>query len=42
LLSCQFFDNKNSEMNQMLVVGMIATNDAVEFCDVLRDVVELP
>lgn len=26
----------------MLLIGMIATNDVAEFCEVLRDVVELP
>jgi hypothetical protein len=26
----------------MLLIGMIATNDVTEFCEVLRDVVELP
>lgn len=29
-------------MSQMLLIGMIATNDVTEFCDVLRDVIELP
>lgn len=29
-------------MSQMLLIGMIATNDVTEFCEVLRDVVELP
>lgn len=29
-------------MSQMLLIGMIATNDVNEFCEVLRDVVELP
>ena len=29
-------------MSQMLLIGMIATNDLNEFCEVLRDVVELP
>lgn len=26
----------------MLLIGMIATNDVTEFCDVLRDVIEMP
>lgn len=44
LLQTQFLlqDKNAGELSQMLVIGMIATNDVTEFCDVLRDVVELP
>jgi hypothetical protein len=35
-------DKNAGEMSQMLLIGMIATNDVNEFCDVLREVIELP